>query len=88
MIMIHRASAVLAIGVLLWVLSACGGQETSLTVPARANIFGAGQAKPPEPGGGGAGVLPPMVPLPPGADRIVTFPSVTGQVTLIEEYDT
>jgi hypothetical protein len=82
--MINKVSVVFAIGV-LWFLTACGGTETetSLTVPARANIFGAGQAKPPDPGGGGAGVLPPMVALPPGANRIVTFPSITGSVNPI-----
>ena len=34
-----------------------------VTVPGSANIFGAGHAVPPAPGGGGAGVLPTMVPL-------------------------
>lgn len=85
--MITRASVVLAISVLWLVLAAFSSPEPSLTVPARANIFGAGQAEPPDPGGGGAGELPPMVPLPPGAKRIVTFPSVTGRVNPIMDYD-
>jgi hypothetical protein len=38
-----------------------------LIVPARANIFGAGRDEPPQPGGGGAGVLPPVWQLPSGA---------------------
>ena len=85
--MIKKASVILAISVLGWILAAFSGPETSLTVPARANIFGAGQAKPPDPGGGGAGELPPMVTLPPGANRIVTVPSVSGGVNPIMEYD-
>ena len=85
--MINKASAVLAIGVLWWILTAFSGPETSLTVPARANIFGAGQTVPPDPGGGGAGELPPMVALSPGTDRIVTFPSITGRVNPIMAYD-
>jgi hypothetical protein len=85
--MTTRASLVLAISVLWWVLAAFSSPEPSLTVSARANIFGAGQAKPPDPGGGGAGELPPMVQLPSGANRIVTFPSVTGRVNPIREYE-
>jgi hypothetical protein len=86
-IVITRASMVLAISVLWLVLAAFSSPEPSLTVPARANIFGSGQAEPPDPGGGGAGVLPPTVPLPPGAKRVVTFPSVTGRVNPIMDYD-
>jgi len=84
---ITRASVILAISVLWWVLAACSGTQPPLTVPARANIFGAGHAEPPDPGGGGAGELPPMLPLPPGAKRIVTFPSVTGRVNPIMDYN-
>ncbi|MEO8289737.1 MAG: hypothetical protein ABI649_01920 [Gaiellaceae bacterium] len=49
-------------------------------VPARANIFGAGREVPPDPDGGGAGLLPPVWRLPTGAARVVTFPLVTGRV--------
>jgi hypothetical protein len=84
---ITKAGVALAVGVLFWILAAFGSPEMSLTVPARANIFGAGQAEPPDPGGGGPGVLPPMVSLPPGANRIVTFPSVSGRVNPIVSYD-
>jgi hypothetical protein len=53
------------------------------TVPARANIFGAGHTEPPAPGGGGAGVLPPVWHLPEGSGRVVTVPAATGRVNPI-----
>jgi hypothetical protein len=53
-------------------------------VPGQANIFGAGLDVPPAPGGGGAGVLPVMWPVPPGTAGVVTFPTVTGEVNPIE----
>jgi hypothetical protein len=48
-------------------------------VLAQANIFGAGRDEPPDPGGGGAGELPPVWHVPEGA-RVVTFPTITGTV--------
>jgi len=45
-----------------------------------ANIFGAGHDTPPQPGGGGGGQLPPVWPLPPGADRVITISCAAGQV--------
>jgi hypothetical protein len=51
-----------------------------LEIPADANIFGAGSEVAPEPGGGGAGTLPPGWILPAGSGRVVTFPKVTGSV--------
>lgn len=53
-----------------------------VVVPATSNIFGAGRETAPDPGGGGAGIVPPEWPLPSGA-KIVTFPSVTGEVNPI-----
>jgi hypothetical protein len=53
------------------------------SVPAQANIFGAGRDEPPEPGGGGPGVAPPRWDLPAGSQRVVTFPSATGRVNPI-----
>ena len=53
------------------------------TVPAEANIFGAGHREPPAPGGGGPGLLPTRWRLPEGADRVVTFPKAIGRVTPI-----
>lgn len=54
--------------------------QYTLVVPGTANIWGAGHALPPEPGGGGAGTLPPHIDLPPGTGSILTFTSVTGLV--------
>ena len=59
---------------------AAGELGRPATVPATANIFGAGLAQPPEPGGGGAGVVPPGWRLPPGANRVVTVPRAAGRV--------
>mgnify|MGYP001591381800 CR=1 FL=1 len=52
---------------LQWVM----GQTGSLAVPARANIYGAGQASPPSPAGGGGGILPPSFALAGG--ETITF---------------
>ena len=60
-----------------------GEMSSTIRVSARANIFGAGHDVPPAPGGGGPGLLPPVVYLPPGQGRVVTFPSVTGKVNPI-----
>jgi hypothetical protein len=46
-----------------------------------ANIFGAGHAAPPQPGGGGAGILPPEFDLP-ANPAVLTFSSVTGIISL------
>ena len=51
-----------------------------VTVPANANIYGAGHAVPPAPGGNGAGVLPTLVTLPPGLQRTLTVSSVAGSI--------
>ena|SRR5687767_7291604 len=55
-------------------------QAAMLTVSGQANIFGAGHADPPAPGGGGGRVLPPRFDLPAETNRILTFSSVTGVV--------
>ena len=74
---------------LLAAVAGCGGGGTlasteleAKTVPATANIFGAGRSEPPGPGGGGAGTVPPSWRLPDGA-RTVTFAHITGRVTPI-----
>lgn len=53
-------------------------------VNARANIFGAGLTAAPQPGGGGAGWLPPMWQIPRSAG-VVTFPRIVGMVSPLDE---
>lgn len=53
---------------------------SGLTIEAKANLWGAGHAVPPEPGGAGAGTLPPMVTLPPGRGRMLRIIDVTGMI--------
>jgi hypothetical protein len=56
----------------------------TVTVPATANIFGAGHSTPPDPGGGGAGTLPVAIDLPPiAAGQSLTFSDVTGALSCI-----
>ena len=64
---------------------AAGELGRPATGPAKANIFGAGLAQPPEPGGGGAGVLPPGWRLPDGENRVVTVPRAAGRVKPIDD---
>ena len=78
-----RRTALLAV-ILAGSLVACGGGAPG-EVSARANIFGAGRDAPPAPGGGGAGVLPPVWQLPAGTERLIAFSRVDGQVNPIEE---
>jgi hypothetical protein len=54
-----------------------------MNVPATANIFGAGREEPPAPAGGGPGDLPPYWLLPGTADRVITFPKITGRISPI-----
>lgn len=54
--------------------------DPTKVVPASANIFGAGRDSAPAPGGGGVGTLPVLWALPAGADRVVTFPQISGEV--------
>lgn len=64
--------------------AAAATELTAKSVPARANIFGAGYTTAPQPGGGGAGTLPPVWRLRRGPNRIATFPRITGNVTPIQ----
>jgi hypothetical protein len=57
-----------------------GGLTVMLTIPATANLFGAGHAVPPDPAGEGPGTLPPMVQLPPGTGRTLTVTNVSGSI--------
>ncbi len=52
-----------------------------LVVDGKANLFGAGHATVSEPGGGGAGILPPSVNFTAGSNLVLTFASVTGSVS-------
>jgi hypothetical protein len=62
---------------------ACAGAAygVDVVVPGQGNIFGAGFAVPPSPGGGGGGVLPTLINVGVGPGGYVEFPSVTGEVS-------
>jgi hypothetical protein len=74
------AAGVAACGLAAWGIVAITSDGNTLDVLGAANIFGAGREAPPQPGGGGAGVEPPMWEIPEGTDRVLTFPEVTGRV--------
>lgn len=52
----------------------------TVTVPGTANIFGAGMATPPQPGGGGGGTLPVLINLPSGTARVHTLAGPIGLI--------
>ena len=54
--------------------------DAYVVVAGSANIFGAGHAKPPAPGEGGAGLLPPEVDVDISGGTVVTFPCTSGRV--------
>jgi len=54
----------------------------SLPVSGSANIYGAGQATPPAPGGGGGGLPPALNGFSARPDRVITFSSVSGTISL------
>ena len=55
---------------------------TVLVIDGKSNIYGAGHAKAPTPGGGNGGNLPPSYSFSPGPNKTLTFSSVTGSVSL------
>lgn len=61
-------------------LCLCQAASAQVDVPGTANIYGAGHLVPPDPGGGGGGVLPTFIALAPAANRTVRFTSVSGDV--------
>ncbi|HKP04854.1 MAG TPA: hypothetical protein VJU77_15990 [Chthoniobacterales bacterium] len=63
-------------------VAAPGWLGTPLVIPGNANIFGAGHSSPPEPGGGGAGLLPVLFRFVAGSRKILTFSDVGGQVAI------
>jgi hypothetical protein len=61
--------------------------DMTLVVDARSNIFGAGHATAPDPGGSagvgpGGGLLPPSVSFSAGSNSVLEFRSVTGTVSI------
>lgn len=68
--------------VLLGQLTAPTPGGTAVTVPADANIYGAGLSAPTPVNFGGAGVLPPAVNFTAGAGKTLSFSSVTGAITI------
>jgi hypothetical protein len=77
---------VLAVGA-MGLLTSRGAAQV-LTVDARANIFGAGHAVPPAPGGDGGGLLPPVFSFAPGPNQALSFSSVIGLVSCCGGGDT
>jgi hypothetical protein len=77
------AVGVAACGLAAWGVVQITSDGNTLDVLGAANIFGAGREDPPQPGGGGAGVEPPVWDIPDGTDRVLTFPEVTGRVNPI-----
>ena len=57
-----------------------GGCSITVSIPATANLYGAGHATAPAPGGSGAGVLPLEVSLPPGKGRVLTVGGTSGTI--------
>src|SRR5690348_15961901 len=53
----------------------------SAQIDAKANIFAAGHAKPADPGGGGAGLLPPVFKFRAGGAKLLTFSRLEGKVS-------
>jgi hypothetical protein len=56
------------------------------SIPATANIYGAGHSTPPAPAGSGAGTLPPKFNLP-ANPLVLTFSSVSGQISLNDGFE-
>jgi hypothetical protein len=57
-------------------------KSAQITVPATSNIFGAGRAIAPDPGGGGGGTLPPVISVNAAPGQFFVFPEITGSVSL------
>ena len=75
--------AIASIGVAM-AISAATVQATTLAINGTANIFGAGHSggsATPAPGGSGGGTAPPSFIFLAGPNQVITFSSVTGQVT-------
>jgi hypothetical protein len=77
----HTIIGTVLCGVLLGPAALHAPAQAQVNVSGLCNIFGAGHAVPPAPGGGGAGTFPTLVPIPDGTNRTVEFSSVTGTVS-------
>jgi hypothetical protein len=67
-------------------IAGAAAADTIVDVPATSNIYGAGHAAAPAPGGGEGGSLPIMIDFGGQAVQGVTFPSVTGSIRAFGEY--
>jgi Ca2+-binding RTX toxin-like protein len=76
----RRAAASLLVVIGAMLASIGTAQGATLTVDGVDNIFGAGHAVAPAPGGDGGGTLPPTVSFAANSGQILTFSSVTGLV--------
>lgn len=63
------------------VASAAQAQVASVLVSARANIYAAGHAFPEDPGGGGAGEMPPIIAVTQAAPSLLLVSAVVGTVS-------
>ena len=71
--------ALLALVVVPLMVGMVEAQEITVSVSAKANVFGAGRSSPPDPGGGGGGLSPVLVSV--EDCDVISFPSVSGSVT-------
>ena len=70
----------LALALLLVLPALARADMYSLEVSATANIYGAGHAVAPGPDGNGGGILPPVVTLPAGGQRVLRIVSTSGAI--------
>jgi hypothetical protein len=78
----RRAIRTIATAVFTCACATIAGADTwSLTIPATANLYGAGHSTPPGPDGNGAGVLPNLVMLPAGTARVLRVISASGSIS-------
>ena len=61
--------------------SAAIDDPITITVHATANIYGAGHAVPPDPGGGGGGELPPVHEFPVGSGQVLQLVGIDGTIS-------
>jgi len=74
-----RSSALAVVLAAGWLAAPCAA--VTLTVDAKSNIFGAGHAVAPDPGGGGGGVLPAAYAFSAAPGQVLEFSSAAGVVS-------